>query len=189
MPAEETPLPAEAARSSGWRRHARFLRLLTELDRNPSIATVIAKQDFSYRGREEAHGCQEYWVRVSQSSRDILECPDDLFILRVHYAGDWNPSDDQATVDRNRSVILHMNVRYTCDGSGRCRLAQCRDPGGELDGKYCERFWTVVLDNKDAPDGWRWRDPEQRNLTDRTAILYNLLMMGEECTKTISCTR
>jgi hypothetical protein len=176
------PLPAEAASSSGWRRHARFLRLLTELDRNPSIATVVLRKDFSYRGSEEAHVCREYWVRVSQSSRDILECPDDLFILRVHYAGDWNPSDDQATLDRKTSVILQMNVRYTCDGSGRKFPKPCQDPGGELDGKWLEEKGTPVLDSKDAPDVLRWRDPEQRNLADRTPILYNLLMMGEGCT-------
>ncbi len=168
-----------------------FLQFLTELDRNPSIATVIARNDFSYRGREEEHGhvCREYWVRVSQSSRDILACPDDLFILRIHYAGDWNESDDQATLDRKRSVVLQMNFRYTRDVSSDRRGLRCRDPGGELDGKYRERFGKVVLDNKNAPHGWRWRDPEQRNLTDRTAILYNLLMMGEECTKTVSNTR
>ena len=180
-------MPAEAASSSGWRRHARFLRLLTELDRNPSIATVVLRKDFSYRGSEEAHVCREYWVRVSQSSRDILACPDDLFILQIHYAGDWNESDDQATLDRKRSVVLQMNFRYTCDVSPGpfSPGPQCRDPGGELDGKYRERLGTVVLNNKDAPDGWRWRDPEQRNLTDRTSILYNLLMMGEDCTKTV----
>jgi hypothetical protein len=76
-------------------------------------------------------------------------------------------------------------VLYTCDGSGPRGHKPCQDPGGELDGKWQERLGTPVLDSKDAPDGWRWRDLEQRTLTDRTPILLNLLLMGEGCTKVV----
>ena len=80
---------------------------LRELQRNPSIVTVIAKNDFPYFGRDSRKPVieREYWLRVSRASLSdkSLVGRDDFIILHVHYAGDWNWSDDQATFDRKRS--------------------------------------------------------------------------------------
>ena len=84
---------------------------LAELQRDPSIASVLAKNDFPYHG----HGPgaprieREYWLQVSLSS---LASRDGFVILHVHYAGEWKISDDQATFDRKRSTITQINARH-----------------------------------------------------------------------------
>ena len=85
--------------------------LLRELKRNPSIATVIAKNDFPYFDRDSRKLVieREYWLRVSRGSLsdESLVRRDDFIILHVHYKGDWNLSDNQATFDRKR-FKLHI---------------------------------------------------------------------------------
>ena len=85
--------------------------LLRELQRNPSIATVIAKNDFPYFDRVSKKPVieREYWLRVSRGSLsdESLVRRDDFIILHVHYKGDWNLSDNQATFDRKR-FKLHI---------------------------------------------------------------------------------
>jgi hypothetical protein len=74
---------------------------LKELQRDPNVATVFAKNDFPYKGHG-AHALieREYWLRVKRSSLQdpALAGRDEFIILHVHYAGDWNLSDDQATL-------------------------------------------------------------------------------------------
>jgi hypothetical protein len=161
---------------------------LKELQRDPNVATVFAKNDFPYKGHG-AHALieREYWLRVKRSSLQdpALAGRDEFIILHVHYAGDWNRLDDQSTFDRKRSTITHINARHTCDGSGPKFHKPCQDPGGELDGKWREERGTPVLGSWEAPHGWRWRDPAQRNLTDATPCLQDLLRKGELCTKVV----
>jgi ankyrin repeat protein len=156
---------------------------LKELQRDPNVATVFAKNDFQYQSLIE----REYWLRVKRSSLQdpALAGRDDFIILHVHYAGDWNRSDDQATFDRKRSTITQINARHTCDGSSPKFHKPCQDPGGELHGKWREERGTPVLGSSQAPDGWKWRDPAQRNLTDATPCLHDLLHKGERCTKVV----
>lgn len=161
---------------------------LKELQRDPNVATVFAKNDFPYKGHG-AHALieREYWLRVKRSSLQdpALAGRDEFIILHVHYAGDWNRLDDQSTFDRKRSTITQINARHTCDGSGPKFHKPCQDPGGELDGKWREERGTPVLGSWEAPHGWRWRDPAQRNLTDATPCLQDLLRKGELCTKVV----
>ena len=63
--------------------------LLRELKRNPSIATVIAKNDFPYFDCDSGKRVieREYWLRVSRASLSdkSLVRRDDFIILHVHY--------------------------------------------------------------------------------------------------------
>jgi hypothetical protein len=158
---------------------------LAELQRDPSIASVLAKNDFPYHG----HGPgaprieREYWLQVSLSS---LASRDGFVILHVHYAGEWKSSDDQATFDRKRSTITQINARHTWDGSsGRKFPKPVQDPGGALDGKWREGRGEPLLGSTEAPHGWRWREASERNLTAFTPCLQDLLQKGERCIKVV----
>ena len=168
---------------------------LQELQRDSNIVTVVAKNDFPYKGR----GLQplierEYWLRVKRSSLQdpALAGRDDFIILHVHYAGDWNRFDDQATFDQKRSTITQINARHTCDGSGPKFHKPCQDPGGELDRKWREERGTPVLGKTSGlkwkriatkPSiGWELRNPKLEKALSNTLGLKWLKMGNTEPT-------
>jgi len=169
---------------------------LQELQRDSNIVTVVARNDFPYKGR----GLQplierEYWLRVKRSSlKDpALAGRDDFIILHVHYAGDWNRFDDQATFDRKRSTMTQINARHTCDGSGAKFHKPCQDPGGELDRKWREERGTPVLGKTSGLKwkrigatkpaiGWELRNPKLEKALSNTLGLKWLKMGNTEPT-------
>jgi hypothetical protein len=132
-------------------------------------ASVLARNDFPYHGGGDPPLIErEYWLRVTRSALQKAGLPrlDGLVILHVRYAGVWDQADDQTAFDKKRSTITQIHARYT-------------------GGMWTEAQVKQVLGSPEAPIGWRWRDPRERNLTEFTPALQGLLLKGERCSKVV----
>jgi len=159
---------------------------LKALKRNPNIATVHAYNDFRYTAKNSLSIPlieREYWLKMSGETLPELMGKDGFIILHIHYSGEWRDSDTLAVFNKKRSIITQINGRHTWDDS--CHISdrffkKCWD----LD-KWREARGTEILGNHEAPNGWRWRDGSQRNLTVDTSCLRDLLEKGEKCRKVV----
>ena len=155
---------------------------INELKRNPNVTTVHVFSDFPYTANKSlsVHLIErEYWLKICREnlSKQELAGKDGFIILHVHYSGEWRAWDTQADFDKKRSIITQINGRHTWDDSRDLRerfFKKCL----ELD-KWREASGTPILGNREAPDGWKWRDDSNRRLTDHTSCLRDLLEKGE----------
>ena len=82
---------------------------LAELQRDPGIATIHARNDFPYTAgntlTEPLHE-REYWLKLSKSNlqNPSLAGRDGYAIMHVHYQGKYP--------DRDRAVITQINIRH-----------------------------------------------------------------------------
>jgi hypothetical protein len=132
-------------------------------------ASVLARNDFPYHGGGDPPLIErEYWLRVTRSALQKAGLPrlDGLVILHVRYAGVWDQADDQTAFDKKRSTITQIHARYT-------------------GGMWTEAQVKQVLGSPEAPSEWSWRDQTQRNLTEYTPALQDLLLKGERCSEVV----
>ena len=166
--------PAAGQDGSGMRQFGRddVADFLSVINRNTTSAvSVYAFNDFRYSVNNTIE--REYWLRLSRdalpAAQQALAGKDGYAILHVHYAGSW--MEPPSKCDRN--TITQINIRHTWDSS-RDEFQRFWKKCKDLD-KWREKTGRPVLGGREAPGGWKWRDPAQSPLGKSTAGLRSLL--------------
>lgn len=127
---------------------------------------ILGVNEFPYtdgnrlRGRDRMLE-REYWI-VDPTQQEYV-------LLHVHFGGQWH--DDQHR--RDRSTVMQANLRHsvtTQKPNQRVFFRKCKDMSA-----WREEFGKRVCI---AVSPWRWAERPDVHLP-----MYQLLRMGEECTK------